>query len=42
VFFYPLDSVELHAGAFLVFGEVDTKFGAFGDDLAFLRAKVSF
>jgi len=42
VFFYPLDSVELHAGVFLVFGEVDTKFGAFGDDLAFLRAKVSF
>jgi hypothetical protein len=26
-------------GVFLVFGVVDTKFGAFGDDLAFLRAK---
>ena len=42
IFFYPMDSVEFHLGAFLVFGEVDTKFGAFGDDLVFLRTKVSF
>lgn len=42
VFFYPMDALELRVGALLVFGELDTKFGAFGDDIVFVRAKVSF
>ena len=42
VFFYPADSVEFQLGTFFVFGDVDTKFGAFGDHIAFLRAKAYF
>lgn len=40
--FLPMGSLELKLGALFVFGELDTKFGAFGDDVAFFRAKVDF
>jgi hypothetical protein len=42
VFIYPVDAIELQVGTFFVFGDVDTKFGAFGDHIAFLRAKAFF
>lgn len=42
LFFFPADSLEFQLAAFFIFGEVDTKIGAFGDDMAFIRAKLSF
>lgn len=42
IFFYPVDALEFHVGTFFVFGDVDTKFGAFGDHIAFVRAKAYF
>ena len=42
IFFYPNDSMEITIGTFHVFGEVDTKLGAFGDDIVFGKMKVSF
>ena len=38
----PMDYLEINFGALFVFGELDTKFGAFGDDVAFVKVKVSF
>ena len=42
IFFFPADSLEFQLGAFFIFGDVDTKIGAFGDDFVMLRAKLSF
>jgi len=42
VTFLPMGSLELKLGALFVFGELDTKFGAFGDDVAFFKAQVDF
>ena len=38
----PLDSLEINLGALLVYGDIDTKFGAFGHDIVFTKVKVSF
>jgi hypothetical protein len=38
----PYKSVELVLGGLLVFGGLETKLGAFGDDILFTKAKVSF
>jgi len=42
VTFVPLTNVEFIIGGLFVFGKADTKFGAFGDDTVFTKAKVSF
>jgi hypothetical protein len=42
IYFYPLDSLEFELGVYIVAGDVDTKFGASGDDLALLKATVKF
>lgn len=42
VYFFPVDAIELQMGALLVGGDLDTKFGAFGDDIGFFRAKAFF
>ena len=37
-----MDALEIDVGAFFALGVVDTKFAAFGKDLALLQAKLSF
>lgn len=40
--YFPFDAVELKLASFHIFGEEDTRLGAFGDDLAIVKAKVRF
>ncbi|NLH49059.1 MAG: hypothetical protein GX444_10700 [Myxococcales bacterium] len=42
VYFFPYDAIEISLGTFHIFGEIDTSFGQFGHDFAFLRAKATF
>lgn len=42
LYWWPMDSLELHAGVFFVFGALDTQLGAFGDSFAFLRGRLTF
>jgi len=42
LYWWPMDSLELHFGTFFVFGELDTQLGAFGDSFVFLRARLTF
>jgi hypothetical protein len=40
--YVPYKNVELIVGSLLIFGNIGTKFGAFGNDIMFTKAKVSF
>jgi len=42
LYWWPMDSLELHVGAFFVFGPLDTQLGAFGDSFVFLRGRLTF
>jgi len=40
--FVPMGSLEFYVGALIIFGELDTKIGAYGNDFAYTKVKVSF
>ncbi len=40
--YVPFKSIELILGSLLIFGDLGTKFGAFGNSIMFAKAKVSF
>jgi hypothetical protein len=42
VTFVPYNAVEIILGGLVVFGGLETKLGAFGDNIAFVKAKVTF
>ncbi len=42
MYWWPMDSLELHAGVFFVFGELDTQLGGFGDSFVFFRGRLTF